>query len=155
MPISQSANKMDYQRGARYERAMIRTAVDDGDGHEDTSTAANGAHKVGRNGKETKNGTTERSSSGNHTLELLVHGAFTVTSHDHLLVLELLGDISGPASGDFNPGLGEDGAGGGDEGDVENGVNGVEQEGLDVVRGRQVVSDTANGLELRRILGGL
>ena len=33
-----------------------------------------------------------------------------MTGHDHLLLLELLGDLSRTGSGDFDPGFGEEGA---------------------------------------------
>jgi hypothetical protein len=58
------------------------TAVDDGDGHQDTGAAANGAHKIGGDGQKTEDGATKGSGSGNDTLEFLIHGAFTMTGHD-------------------------------------------------------------------------
>lgn len=58
------------------------TAVDDGNGHENTSSTANGTHQVSGYGEETKNGSTKGGGGGDDALELLVHRAFTVTSHN-------------------------------------------------------------------------
>ena len=69
-----------------------------------------------------------------------------------MLLLELLSNITGTTARDFDPGLGEDGAGRDDEGDVDDGMDGVEEDFLHGVRGRHVVSDTRNGSELRGIL---
>jgi hypothetical protein len=48
-----------------------------------------------------------------------------MSGHDHLLVLELLGDLARTGTGDLDPGLGEDGAGRHDERDVKGGVKRV------------------------------
>jgi len=66
------------------------------------------------------------------------------------LVLELLGDVSGTGSRDFNPGLGEDGTGSNDKGDVDDGVEGVNQGSLERVRGRDVVCDPGDRGKLGR-----
>ena len=128
------------------------TAVDDCDRHKDTSPTADRTHQVGDDKQETEDGTAERHGSGDDALRFLIHRTLTVPSHDHLLVLELLGNVARTAAGDLNPGLGEDGAGGGDEGDVDERVDGVEEDFLHGVRGRHVVSDTGDGSELRGIL---
>jgi hypothetical protein len=71
----------------------------------------------------------------------------TVTNY-HLLVLELLGDVARTGAGNFNPRLREEGARRDCEDDVDGGMDGVKNGGLDCVGRRHVVSDTANGLEL-------
>ena len=58
------------------------TAVDDRDRHENTSPTADRTHQVGDDRQETEDCTTERRRGGDDALELLVHRAFTVTSHD-------------------------------------------------------------------------
>ena len=69
-----------------------------------------------------------------------------------MLLLELLSNITRTTARDFDPGLGEDGTGRDNEGDVDDGVDGVEEDFLHGVRGRHVVSDTGDGSELRGIL---
>ena len=125
------------------------TAVDDGDGHENTGSASNSTHQIGDNGQETKDGPTKGSSSGDDALELLVHRTFTMSGHDHLLLLELFGNVPGATSGNFNPGFGEQRAGGQSEGDVDEGMNGVEKGGGHSVRRRHVIGDTTDGAKLR------
>lgn len=79
-----------------------------------------------------------------------------MSSKSHSLVLELLGDVSRARAGDFDPGLGEDSAGGDDEGDVDDSVERVDESGLERVRSGDIVSDTGNGGKLRwRVLEGL
>ena len=72
-----------------------------------------------------------------------------MSGHDHLLLLELFGNVSGATSGNFNPGFGEQRAGGQSEGDVDEGVNGVEEGGGQSVRRRHVIGDTTDGAKLR------
>ena len=71
------------------------------------------------------------------------------------MVLELLGDVPGSASRDFDPCLGEEGTSREHEGDVDEGVDGVEDGLLDGVGWRHVVRDTLGRTELRRVLEGL
>ena len=51
-------------------------------------------HQVGGDRQETEDGTAERRRGGDNALELLVHRTLTMSSHDHLLVLELFRDIA-------------------------------------------------------------
>jgi len=125
------------------------TAVDDGDSHEDTSSASDGTHQIGNNRQETEDSSTKSSGSRDDALELLVHGALTVSSHNHLLVLELFGNVPGATPRNFNPGLGEECTGGQREGDVDKGVNGVEEGRGQGVWRRHVIGDTSDGAELR------
>lgn len=116
--------------------------VDDGGAQQDTGTGANGANEIGKDRDGAQNGTTKGGSGGDDTLQLLVHGGITMASHDHVLVLELLGNVAGGGARDLNPGLGQEGAGSQHEGDVDDGVDGV-QEGLsDAVGRRHVVGES-------------
>lgn len=68
-----------------------------------------------------------------------------MAGHNHVLVLELLGDIAGGGARDLDPSLGQESAGSQHEGDVDDGVDGV-QEGLsDAVGGRHVVGESTGG----------
>jgi len=125
------------------------TAVDDGDSHEDTSSASDSTHQIGNDGQETEDSSTKSSGSRDDALELLVHGTLTVSSHNHLLFLELLGNVPGAASGNFNPGLGEQRTGGQREGDVDERVDWVEEGRGQSVGGRHVIGDATDGAELR------
>ena len=121
-------------------------------GKEDTSSAAKGTKEVGGDGETTNAGTTEGGSGGDDTLELLVHALLTVTRHDQTLVLELLGNIARSGAGNLNPGLGEESAGNEHEGDVDSGVDGVEESLLEVQRGGHIVGNTRRGEKLGRAL---
>lgn len=124
------------------------TAVDDGDGHEDAGSASNSAHQIGDNGQEAENSSTKSGGSGDDALELFVHGTLTVSSHYHLLFLELFGNVPRATSGNLNPGFGEQRTGRQSEGDVDERVNGVEEgSGQSVGRGH-VIRDTADGAKL-------
>ncbi len=57
----------------------------------------------------------------------------------------MLGDISNGGARDFDPGLGEQGASTHHEDNVENGVDGVSEDGEEISGGRNVISETTNG----------
>lgn len=78
-----------------------------------------------------------------------------MASHDESLVLELLGDISWAGARNLDPGLGEDGAGDEHIGDVDGGVDGVQESLSEVQWGGHVVCDTGSSEELGRALLGL
>lgn len=78
-----------------------------------------------------------------------------MTGHDKTLVLELLGHVTGSGARDLDPGLGEESAGNQHEGNVDSGVDRVEESLLEVQRGRHVVGDTRGGVQLGRSLTGL
>ena len=83
MPISQSGDALVSEQSYAQDGAERGlTAVDDGDGHEDTRAAADRAHEVGGDGQQAEDGTAERRGGRNDALELLVHRAFAVTGHD-------------------------------------------------------------------------
>jgi hypothetical protein len=154
MPISQSTRIVSATINGR-EARRIRTRVDNGDSHEDTSPRANSSHKVRRDGQQTENRTTKRSSGRNDPLELLVHASLAVTRHNHLLLLELLRDVARTRARNLDPRLREKGASGDHEGDVDCSVQRVDDGSFERVRWRHVVRDTADGLELGRTLHGL
>ena len=103
----------------------LEVSVDNSNGKQDTSSAAEGAEEVTANGESTNASTTESGSSGDNALELFVHGLLTVTGHDKTLLLELLSDIAGRRARDLDPGLGEDGAGDEHVDDEDSGLEGV------------------------------
>ena len=78
-----------------------------------------------------------------------------MTSKGHFLVLKLLGDVSWGAAGDFNPSLGEETAGGEDENDIENCVEGVGHDLAQLTGRGNVVSQTGDGNALASHLGVL
>lgn len=78
-----------------------------------------------------------------------------MTSHDETLILQLLSDVTGARARHLNPSLGEDGAGGKHVGDVDNGVDGVDEGVLHVQWGRHVVDKSRNGRQLAGALLGL
>ena len=127
---------------------LILTAVDDGDGHENASTASDGPHQISNNGQEAEDGSTKSSGSWDYTLKLFVHGTLTMSSHDHLLLLQLFGNVPGTASGYLDPGFGEERAGRQSKGNVDEGVDGVEEGGGQGVWGRNVISNTTDSAKL-------
>ena len=133
----------------------LKVRVDDGDGEKDTGTAAKGTDEIGTDRERADGGTTKGGSGGNDALELLVHAGVAVAGHDHLVVLELLGDLPGARARDLDPGLGEESAGGEGESNVDGSVDGVAKDLLEVVRGRHVVGDTSDGVKLGAALHGL
>lgn len=78
MPISQSTK----QSAKRPSRERILTAVNNSDGHQNTSSAAERTHQIRRDREKAENGTAKRGRSRDDTLEFLVHAALTVSSHD-------------------------------------------------------------------------
>jgi hypothetical protein len=82
IPISQSARRNTHQYESLADKKKIRTAVDDGNSHQNTRPASKRTHEIRRDREQAENGTTKRSRSGDDALELLVHAAFTVTSHN-------------------------------------------------------------------------
>lgn len=125
------------------------------DSHENTGTAAESAHQIADNRESTNAGTTEGGSSGDNALELTVHALVTVTGHNHALLLELLGNIAGAGARDFDPGLGESGAGNEHVGSEDGGVDGVEKSIGKVERRAHVVDKTAGRENLGATLASL
>lgn len=140
---------MSEEPGRDVYTGSVLTAVDDCNGHENTSAASNGTHQIGNNGQETKDGSTKGSCSRDYALKLFVHGALTMTSHNHLLILQLFGNVPRTTSGNLDPGLGEKCACRQSEGDIDEGVDGVEEGRGQCVGGRHVVRNTSYGAKLR------
>ena len=76
-----------------------------------------------------------------------------MTHHEHLLLLELLGDIARRGAGDLDPGLGEQGARAEHEGEVEDGVKRVRRDVPEAGGRGDVVRQAAHGDELAGALG--
>lgn len=64
------------------------------------------------------------------------------------MLSQVLEHISWAGAGDLNPGTGEDGAGNQDEGDVDDSVEGVAEDGHQTVGGRDVVHQTGDRVAL-------
>ena len=126
------------------------TAVDDGHGHQDPRPTSQSAHHVGSETQQSQRRTSEGRGGRDDPLQLLVDASLSVSGNDHLLVLELLGDLSRTGTRDFDPGLAKDGTGRDDKEDVEDGVQGVEQGRGDASGSRDVVGETGDGFELTR-----
>lgn len=70
----------------------------------------------------------------------------------HILVLQLLGHIPRTRARNFDPSLGEEGTGGDNEGDVDDGVEGVLEGRGERMRSGHVVGDTGDGAQLSRVV---
>ena len=75
-----------------------------------------------------------------------------MTRHHHLLILQLLGNVAWARARDFNPSLREKSTCGEHKGDVDGGVDRIENGFLDGVRRRHVVGHSRGSAKLRRIL---
>jgi len=100
-------------------RENLIILVNNRDSQQDPSTRTDSAHEVGENRESSNAKTSERSGSRNVTIQAFLQRSFSVSHKHHLLALQLLGDIFSGGSGDFNPGLREEGAGSQDEGEIE------------------------------------
>lgn len=67
----------------------------------------------------------------------------------HLLVFQLLRDVPRATTGYLDPGFGKEGTCGNHEGDIDSGVDWVEDGIFDGVRGRHIVRDAGRGHKLR------
>lgn len=130
----------------------LKVLVDDGDGQQDTSSAANSSEQIGRNRESTNTETSKGGGSGDDTLQFFVHASLTMASHNQLLILQLLGNILGRRSGDFNPGLGEQGASGQHKRNVHDKVERISERGGEIRGRRDEVSETGSGKFLRNAL---
>jgi hypothetical protein len=126
----------------------LKVSVDNSDGQENTSSAAEGAEEIATNGQSTNASTTESGGSGDDALELLVHGLLTVTSHNETLFLELLGNVAGRRAGDLDPGLGEDSAGNEHVDDEDGGLERVGERLGDAERRRPEYISNASSIAI-------
>lgn len=122
---------------------------------QNSSTAAQSTEKIRSNGQSANASTTKSGSGRNDTLKFTVHTLLTVTGHDQALILKLLGNVARSGAGNLNPGLGKESASNEHKGNVDGGVNGVQEGFLEVERRRHVVSDTRGSIELSRSLARL
>ena len=97
----------------------------------------------GRPQKSTKTGR-----NGDDSLELLVHGALAVTTHNHLLITQLLCNITWSGPRNFYPCRGKHCARDEDKGNVDEEVQRVVEYLRKVVRRGDVVGDAAGCNEL-------
>lgn len=136
----------------------LEGGVDGGNGKEDTSTRTDGTHEVSSDGESSNAKTSEGSGGGNVALEDLEGRLITVTLDDHVLLSELTSNILGGGTRDIDPGLGEEGARGKDEDDIDEGVQRISSNLAERGRRRNVVGNTTNrdGLSLvvRMLLPG-
>jgi len=105
----------------------LKVLVDDSDGQENTSTAADRAQEVSQHRQSADAQTSEGGRRGDVPVELVNHRLVAVAGHDHLLLLQLLGHVLGTRAGHVDPGLGEEGARSQHEDDVDDSVEGVLQ----------------------------
>ena len=70
----------------------------------------------------------------------------------HWLILQLLSNISGATTRDFNPCLEEDGTSGYHKGDIDDSVDGVKENGPEIVRRGHIIGDARDGRKPRGIL---
>ena len=122
--------------------------VDNGDGQEDSGTGSDRSHKVGNDRECSYAHTTKGGGRRDVTVQDVDEGRVAVSLHDHLVVTELLGNITGGSARHFDPSLGEQGTGREDKDQVKDGVEGIVD---DLSKGRRrgdVVRDSSNGHHL-------
>jgi len=124
----------------------LEVLIDDGDGEEDARARPDGTHEVSQHRQGADAKTAERSRRRNVAIEFVDHGLFSVTSHHHLLLLQLLGDVFGRRSRDFDPRLGEEGARPQHEHDVHHRVDGILQHVSETFGRGEVVAESADGI---------
>ncbi len=126
----------------------LEVAVDDRDCKQNTRTTAQRAKHITRHGQRTDARTTKGRRSGNDSLQLLVHRLLPVPGHNEPLFLESLCNVARRRARNFDPRLGEDGAGDDDECNVDDSVDRVEKRIGKVQRWGHVVGNTTAGEEL-------
>ena len=119
--------------------------VDDGNSEEDTSSRTDGTDEVGEDGEGTDAHSSEGGSSGDVSLEHGVHVLVSDFVNEVALVSEVTGDVINSGSGDLNPGLGEEGAGNQDEGDVEDSMEGISGDFEDIPGRGDVIGESSDG----------
>lgn len=126
----------------------LKVLINDRDREQDTSTRTNRTEEVGHDRQRADAHTAERRGDGDVPVELLFNLDVAMTFDDHLLLLELLGNISGGRTRDFDPSLREQRASGEHEGDVEDGVQRICRDVSQRRRRRNVIYQTTSGDEL-------
>jgi len=120
--------------------------VDDGYCKQDTCARPNGPHKVSNNGEGPDAETTECRGRWDVPVEFVNHGLLTMTSHDHLLFLEMLGNILGRRPGNIDPSFGEEGTRAEHEGNVDESMARILQDMAETLGWRHVVAQASNGI---------
>lgn len=72
----------------------LKVLVDDRHSQQDTRTGANGAQEISHNRQCANAKTTKSSSRWNITIQFMNHGVLAMTAHDHVLLLQLLGNLT-------------------------------------------------------------
>lgn len=109
-----------------------------------SATWSDGSKEVCHDCERSDAHTTECGCNRDVFLQLVQKAGLSVAWKHHVLVLELLQDVLGCASTDLDPGLREQGASGQDEGDVENGVEGIWVDLKELPWGRDVIGQSSN-----------
>lgn len=120
----------------------LEVLVDDGNGEEDSGSGSDGSHEVGGNGEGSNAESSEGSGGRDVTVEFVDHGLLTMSTHDHLLLLELLGNILGGRSGHIDPGLGEESARSEHEDDVDDAVDRVLEDVSERLWWREIIANS-------------
>ena len=125
---------------------LLKVVVDGGHRQEDSRTAPDRPHEVGKSGQETNAQTTKGGRGRNVPVQLPPQRRLPVPLDEVLLLLELLGDVPGARSRDLNPRLAEQGARREHEGHVEQSVQRVLKHIAQVRWRGDVVGKAANRL---------
>ncbi|KAF1756407.1 hypothetical protein GCK72_012860 [Caenorhabditis remanei] len=111
----------------------LEVLVDDRDSEKDSSSRSNSSHEVSCDGKCSDTETSESGGSWNVSVQLVDHRLLTMTAHDHLLFLQLLGNILSGRSRHIDPGFGEECARSEHEDNVDNAVEWVFEDVSEVI----------------------
>ena len=98
---------------------------DNGNTEQNTSTRSNGSHEISHDGQCSDAHASKGGRRRNVAVEDMNQGRITVSLHDHLVVAELLSNITSRRSRDFNPGLGKESARRQNERQVKDGMERV------------------------------
>ena len=72
----------------------LKVLVNDCDGEQDTGSGSDCTHEIGENGKGTDAEASEGRGRWNVPVQLVDHGGLAVTTHNHLLLAKLLGNLA-------------------------------------------------------------
>ena len=118
---------------------LLEEAIDDGDSKHDTSAATDGSHEVGEDAKSAQADTTESGSNVDVTRQILNHRLLAEVVNSHVLVHQVLDDVTRGGSGHIDPDAREESARAHHEGAVEDEVEGVTDNAHPLARWRDVV----------------
>ncbi len=123
---------------------LLEERVDDCHSEHNTGTTSDGTHEICKDTKGTNADTTERGSNVDVAGQVLDHSLFAEVVDGHLLVHQVLDDISRGGTADIDPDSGEEGTGSHHEGAVEQGVEGVTDNISPLTRGADIVCEASN-----------